>query len=486
MSLRQDEETIQAILDGRIRPAAFQAFEERLRREPELRRLYQSYARLDHTLLEKFEHAGDSTDKLVAMPRRRWMVPLAAAAAVVLAATLATVSLKSGPRATVEFGPESRGQVIQPKGSEDGFLSEGAIVRIDHGSAAVTLPSGTRALIEGPGSLEYRSRHWLHLGGGRTWVETAADHHDLTCTTDAFRVVGPGGEFGIITDPGRREELHVLRGTLDFELRDGGVAGAGPRSLDAGHAAIWSKSRLSTVPSPTTFASFFPRQVTVFNEDFDESGRTLLGGKAPDHGAGPWQVDRGQPAIEHGLLDTSGPERTTAFAPLSGPPLDDSNHVILLTIETDHPETSRFHSDGWAGVSLYAGDQERIFVGDPNGPARGWALHPVGSEARHACPLLEGKNIVTLRYDYRSGLAELYEGDTTTGPSLASEWIDPGLTFDRIRIANGSQLDAAIDAGMDPSVVGDSPESRERGDIALRQVRVRVLSTADSTRPPRP
>ncbi len=486
MSHRDDEETIQAVLDGTIRRAAFLDFEERLRREPELRRLYRSYARLDHTLLEKFEHAPAASPARRAAARPRLLVPLAAAAAIALAATLATVKLGPDTRASVEFGPESRGQVIQPNGGEDGFLSEGSIVRIDHGSAAVTLPGGTRALIEGPGSLEYRSRHWIHLDGGRTWIATAGDDHQLACTSAAFRVVSTGragGEFGIIASPGRRHELHVLRGRIDFTLRHGDAA---THTLAAGHAAIWSKSRLSTVPSPTSFASFFPKQVTVFAERFDDPGRTALAGKSPDHGAGPWRVERGQPAIEDGLLDTSGSERTTAFAPLSGPPLDDSNHVILLTIETDNPETSNFHSDGWAGVSLYAGEQERIFVGDPNGPARGWALHPVGSEARHACPLLEGKNVVTLRYDYRSGLAELYEGDTTTGPSLASEWIDPGLTFDRIRIANGSRVDAAIDAGLDPAVAGDDPGARERGDIALREVRVRVLSTADSARPPRP
>ena len=159
--------------------------------------------------------------------------------------------------------------------------------------------------------------------------------------------------------------------------------------------------------------------------------------------------------------------------------------AILLAVAILRPRLVRPHwglhvgrtSFGWAGVSLFSDGEERVFVGDPNGQEEGWALHPAGYNARHACPLLEGKTTVTLRYDYRSGLAQLFEGTDTSGPALASEWIAPGLHFDRIRIANGSQADGALDAGKPASAAGSGDDVHIRGDIAIRRIRVRVLSS---------
>ena len=181
--------------------------------------------------------------------------------------------------------------------------------------------------------------------------------------------------------------------------------------------------------------------------------------------------------VKGGMIDTRGELRNAAFAPLALPRLDDSTHVFLMTVEAEGPG-----DEGWAGVSLYTGDEERIFVGDPNGPNGDWALHPAGSQAINACPLLAGKSTVTLRYDYRTGLAELFEGSETTGPPLASQWIAPGLSFDRLRIANGSQLDAVLDARSKEEPAGHLDESRVRSNIAIRSIRATVLSAANVTR----
>ena len=63
---------------------------------------------------------------------------------------------------------------------------------------------------------------------------------------------------------------------------------------------------------------------------------------------------------------------------------------------------------------------------------------------------------MTLRYDYRSGLAELFEGWSCQGQAFAAEWIPAGLKFDRLRVANG-----------------------EGGDIALRRLEVRILTSEE-------
>ena len=468
MSLRDDEQLIQDALDQKLDARSFAALEERLLHEPELRRLYLSYSRMDGLLGEKF---GDSDSNITPIRRKpsRFVAWGAIAACLAGLVAIVPVALKKPPECVVEFGPESHGRVIHRQGdSGDRVLRIGSRLELEHGSASVELQDGGRAYFEGPGTLEMVESSRFHLHEGRAWFESTADG-PIACVTDAFEIDSGLGEFGVIATD--QAELHVLAGELAVLTPDGHDT-----ALAAGHSARWDGETLLTADTATAFTTGFPKTVTVFADNFDEPNLTPLSGKKPDTGAGAWKIEYGGPLIENGIVDTSGNVRHTAFAPLEVPVLDELSHVLLLTLETEDPATSRFHSEGWAGVSLYTGDQERIFVGDPCGPAEGWALHPAGYSARNACPLLYGKSTVTLRYDYRTGLAQLFEGTDTTGPALASEWIEPGLHFDRIRIANGSQADAAVDAGKPASAAGEGPEVEIRGDIALRNLRLSVLS----------
>ena len=52
---KQDHQLVQRVLDGEMTPGDFRDFQERLRGEPELEKLYQEYALLHHTLSEEFE-----------------------------------------------------------------------------------------------------------------------------------------------------------------------------------------------------------------------------------------------------------------------------------------------------------------------------------------------------------------------------------------------------------------------------------------------
>ncbi len=469
MSRRDDEQLIQDALDRKLDARRFAAFEDRLRREPELRRMYLSYSRMDGLLGEKF---GQSESNVTPIRRRpsRWVGWGAVAACLAVLAAAVPLMLKQKPECVVEIGPESHGRVTHTKGDAgDRVLRAGSRLELDHGSALVTLPDGGRAYFEGPGSMEMIERGSFRLREGRIWFESSDERAVVSCVTDAFEVRARQAEFGVIATD--EEELHVLNGELTVDTPDGVTTW-----LAAGRSARWDTDTLLTADTATAFTTGFPKTVTLFADNFDEPDLTPLSGKRPDTGSGEWSIEYGGPLIENGVLDTSGNVRHMAFAHLDVPALDDLSHVLLLTLETDDPATSRFHSPGWAGVSLYTGDQERIFVGDPCGPAEGWALHPAGYSARNACPLLHGKSTVTLRYDYRTGLAQLFEGTDTRGPALASEWIEPGLQFDRIRIANGSQADAAVDAGKPASAAGDGPDVEIRGDIALRNLRLSVLS----------
>ncbi|GAA5483073.1 anti-sigma factor family protein [Haloferula sargassicola] len=476
MSRRSDEEIIQQVLDGTLDERSFGEFEARLRSEPALRTLYLSYSRSHHLLAEKFATSEPAVVPLRRGPRRR--LPVVALAACAAGLAVAAVFFRGGdPAAAVVLGPESHGRIIGS--SAAGELAIGGRLELDHGSAAIRLPSGQRAYFEGPGCLERLEASAFKLDEGRIWFGPGHGV-PVSCETKDLKVVAERGEFGLIADAGEPQELQVLRGEVEYSVRGGKAERAG-----VGRCLAWQADALATGDRALAFSSDFPHAVTVFSDDFDDPDYTALDRKEPDTGAGPWSVVAGGPTILGGVLDTSGNTRHIAFAPLVDLPLDELSHVLLLTLETEVPGTDG-HSQGWAGVSLYTGDQERIFLGDPCGPEDGWALHPVGYEARNACPLLRGKSTVTLRYDYRSGLVQLFEGTDTTGPALASEWISPGLSFDRIRIANGSQADAAADAGKDRSAAGDGPGVNSRSNIALRRVTVSVLCARDERRVPQP
>ena len=471
MSLRSDEELIQDAFDGRLDARAFAVLESRLRTEPALRQIYRRYNRLTLALEEKFAHSEPNVIPMAGHrpPRRALWAALAACLAGLLALPL---FLPARNRHPVAFGPESHGRLISPGGTTGAdFLTPGSRIELDHGSASIDLGKGARAYFEGPGLLEFPAEGSFQLSEGRLWIDAPADSDPVVCRTSGLSASTDDGQFGLIAARGPAEEIHILRG--EISLQRGGET----RTLPAGHSATWDGLQFATIDRAATFSTGFPHLRILFDEDFSESAPTPLAGKQPDIGAGPWSVDRGGPVVENGLLDTSGNVRHAAFAPLDTSKLDDLSHILLLTLESADPETSRFHSEGWAGVSLFTGDEERIFIGDPCGPERGWALHPTGYSARHACPLLQGETTVTLRYDFRSGLAQLFQGTNTSGPALASEWIPAGLRFDRLRIANGSQADAAVDAGKPASAAGDGADVDVRGDIALRRIRVSVLSS---------
>ena len=479
MSLREDEVLIQRMLDGGLARSEFARMEERLIADGEFRKLYVSYVKSHHLLIEKFESGGGVLPRMPRNPmlrRRRkvWWTAAAGIAAVFAIAALVHFT-RPLPRATFVFGPESKGRLEHPVGREgNGVLWIGSKLELERGSVSIIMPSGVRGYIEGPGELELKEANRLQLNSGRAWFDVPDGAEGFVCATPSLFVEDLGTEFGVMAEPGKPEEVHVIRGKVRLHPIE---RPQDSRQLITGEGTAWNNRELTPANRPTAFSTAFPEKVVVFSDDFNDPDGTPLDGKMPDLGAGPWRSARGGMVVKGGRIDTRGQLRNAAFAPLALPRLDDLTHIFLLTVEAEGPG-----DEGWAGVSLYTGDEERVFVGDPNGPDGDWALHPAGWQAINACPLLAGKSTVTLRYNYRTGLAELFEGAETTGAPLASQWIAPGLSFDRIRIANGSQLDAILDAGGKEDEIRIYDELRVRSNIAIRSIRATVLSAANVTR----
>lgn len=471
----KNETLLQSLFDGDCSEEQAAEAQELLRTDRKWRKMYLDYSRLNHSLCEKYEGGTTqvATGNFAANQGVDWSRLLPIAALLLLTGIVIALMArpKPEPATLVQYGPESRGVIAHANGSsEEEKLFVGSYLHLQRGAVSLTFPTGVAALIEGPADFEMRGENAVHLKKGRGFFDVPEGVEGFTCTTETLEVVDMGTQFGVVA--GREDEVHVISGKVRLRPNDG-VSDF--QIYDDGERLAWRDSSLQLSIPSRDFASGFAGRVTVFADDFNEPDGTELDGKQPDIGEGAWKVTMGDAIIRDNVFDTSGAYRKAAYASIP-PMLNELSHVLLLTIEAETSE-SAMHTAGWAGVSLYTGEEERIFVGDPNGAGISWGLHPAGWQAQNACPELSGKTIVTLRYDYRTGLTELFEGESTTGEALASEWIAPNLVFDRLRIANGSQLDAALDAGLDSGDVDETQKVDVRSDIAIRSLRLDYLSS---------
>ncbi|MBB5350202.1 hypothetical protein HNR46_000426 [Haloferula luteola] len=180
------------------------------------------------------------------------------------------------------------------------------------------------------------------------------------------------------------------------------------------------------------------RAEVLFSDDLDDPNGTELPGKLPDVGLAWSQNDGSVLTVQDGAIDTRGAARLI-FADFADT-FDGAERVLKLTVDF----TFLSDNDGYAGVSLYDGDQELIFLGELAGQhdSIGMEGAPVLERAVASMPLTPG--IVTLTYDYDTGRTRLYAGDDLTEPPVAAAQYTAGLEFDRIRIANGNNGDVAV------------------------------------------
>lgn len=428
---RTDHRMIQQVLDGSISQAAFDGFQQRMRAEPELAKLYGDYAMLHHSLCEEFE-GEPFTAKVVPVSRRSFPARIgwfAAAAAVVIVAISIYWKTPGGQpvpvTAAVRFSPDAVWQIegASPVGRSSVNLQQGATLELFQGQASLSPGPGVSALLEGPSTLTFVSPESLHLGEGRGCFRLEKSGGKLEVTTAAMSAVDLGTEFGIETHRDRPDELHVLDGKVLMRIngnRDGEV-------LSAGEAG-----RVSGANSIERFAADgyrFAKSLSQFE--------SIVGGVFV---TAEWRVDYGNPAISQDRIEGLN---YSVFRRLPKPEPDESKPVLLATLEVERPSNGEFHTDGWAGMSFFSKGTEVLFFGDSFGPERTWSL-----DVKQRIPVIlpgnpvTGPRTVTLRFDRRSGDVSLHEGSVPLGPAFCSGKLPAGVTFDEVRI--GASSSAAL------------------------------------------
>lgn len=189
---------------------------------------------------------------------------------------------------------------------------------------------------------------------------------------------------------------------------------------------------LAAVTSSLMVGAYANAEV-VFADDFDDLDGTAIDGKAADIG-GPWS-ETGGAVVNGGIVDTQGNART-AFADFSS--ALGAGEVLTLTF--DAAETGGNFFVGYAGVSLFIGGSERIFIGHPN-DSGSWGVDG-GAIGLTTSGNTTEDNTATFTYTYDTGAwtFSLSSGENLSGTAAAGE------AYDRLRFANGNNGDLAIDS----------------------------------------
>lgn len=426
---RSDHQIIQRVLDGEVSADEFAAFQQQLRTDESLAKHYGEYALLHHSLCEEF---GDKPLAADPAPVRRimrtsswWWILVVAALAVAAVVSYQRFRPKTVfgavHGAPIEFSADAVWRV--ENGGTGGSLTRGATLHLACGQARVVPTPGFAAVIEGPAALTYVSPEALHLAGGRGRFRLDDPQHRLEVSTSAFSVTASDTDFAIDTSPSRPHEVHVLKGSI--LLRINGIKE--PEVLTAGKAARTKGKKTLTYFSAD--GTQFPAAIREF--------QTVLSGKFEKSS---WRVSHGNPSI---TADRIEGVNFAAFQGLARPVPDDAAPILLVTLDAGRPPDGMFHTDGWAGFSLYNNGEEGVFFGDSFGPEQTWSL-----DVKQRVPVIlpanpiVGARTVTLRYDRRTGAVSLHEGVGPLGPPFCSGLIPTGMTFDEIRLA--ASADAAL------------------------------------------
>jgi hypothetical protein len=130
-------------------------------------------------------------------------------------------------------------------------------LRLDSGLAQIVFYSGARVVIEGPAALQIISPSEALCRSGRLTAEVPPQARGFRVGTPQMNVTDLGTEFGLDVSE-RRTELHVFKGSVEFEPAGDG----GKQTLPEGGAAVAENSHAPHLiaADPDAFASLFNLQ----------------------------------------------------------------------------------------------------------------------------------------------------------------------------------------------------------------------------------
>jgi hypothetical protein len=195
---------------------------------------------------------------------------------------------------------------------------------------------------------------------------------------------------------------------------------------------------------------------TVFSDDFSTAGD--LDGMSADVG-GTWSVDSGAFTSTGGVVDTgvsNGDFTDEAFASFTES-LAAGEQLALTFVTTE--SAGEFAARPWAGVSLYVGNSEEVFLGSPGGFTE-WGITGLVSTTTFSPSITAEPQTAVFGYAFDTGgWSFTVNGEALSGTATT------GLAFDRVRI--GSDANNRADIAVSSIDVTITPEPATMSLLAL-------------------
>ncbi len=431
---KRDHHLIQRVLDGAVSQEEFNAFQKRLRIEPDLAKLYGEYAVLHHSLLEEYE-AVPHTGAVVIPPRSRatrslqWLA-VAAAIALISWGVITQMNLQDRvdrPAGYASFSMDSAWKTDGPAALANGSLAlkVGNTLQLTQGQATLSIGASTRAFLDGPATMTIVSEQEIHLSKGRGRFVMAQAGDKLLVTSPLLSVEHIGTEFGVQADENGADQLHVFDGKVRMQL----ISTQQVAELVAGDASqVLSTGEVTRLRADL---SHFRRGSTEF--------QTVMEGPLIKS---QWRFPHGTASVSESIFEG---ENFSAFKTISLPRSETAGYVMLATLETAQPSVGTFHTDGWAGISFFDKGAEVLFFGDCFGASKTWAL-----DVKQRSPIIipeipvVGPRTVTLCYQSSTGRVSLHQGGFPLSEPFCVGSLPIVTTFDEVRLGASSGAALAV------------------------------------------
>ena len=230
---------IQRMLDGELSDGELIALEGELLENEKSREVYLQLATL-HSDLEVL-HLGQSTltkpkvvpiDLIITRQRKRVLkISMYAAAAIVMISMtlLFLTKMPESPIASFRTTPAADFSLTHDPSQDDApvgqILAPGSTLDLRKGILETTFSSGVRVVIEAPCVLRVIADDRVAVDQGVAWFEVPENAVGFTVETAELTVVDLGTEFGVVSSPKDRDEVHVIRGAVQVTANtDGGIS----------------------------------------------------------------------------------------------------------------------------------------------------------------------------------------------------------------------------------------------------------------------
>jgi hypothetical protein len=230
-----DQKRFRRLADGRLPEAEFQALEERLLAEPELRAQYVRFMELEAGLYDALVQQPRLPARSPKHSRGRWLAGIMAAACIVLAfvgVTLWSVAGRGGRPSTQFIEARLRGLkdaavVTRVTGvvTEPGTVSllpgtrlKPGVLALAEGQLQLEFFCGAQLVIEGPAELHILSAESATLVSGKAAARVSDAARGFVLNSPEAAVVDLGTEFAINVDSDGSSEVQVIDGEVEVSL----------------------------------------------------------------------------------------------------------------------------------------------------------------------------------------------------------------------------------------------------------------------------